>query len=74
MHAVLRTFYQIKHSCFQWINNHLVMKCINSRLNISTRLYHSENGVYGYRSNPQKHFEGISIIIIFIIIILFVLK
>ncbi|XP_016904834.1 2-oxoadipate dehydrogenase complex component E1 isoform X2 [Apis cerana] len=59
MYAVLRTFYKIKHSCFQWVNNYLVIKCINSRLNISTRLYHSENGVYGYRSSPEKYFEGI---------------
>lgn len=29
---------------------------------ISSKLYHSENGVYGYKPSQQRHFEGICLI------------
>ncbi|XP_033198783.2 2-oxoadipate dehydrogenase complex component E1 [Bombus vancouverensis nearcticus] len=57
MHASLRTFCRTKHPRFQWADKHPVVRSINYRLKIYTRLYHSENGVYGYRPRPQRHFE-----------------
>lgn len=57
MHAILRSSCKTKYPRFQWIDNRPVLRCTNYRLKISTRLYHSENGVYGYRPRPHRHFE-----------------
>ncbi|XP_076752321.1 2-oxoadipate dehydrogenase complex component E1 [Xylocopa sonorina] len=54
MHAALRTFYRTRYSSFRWIN---YPGCIKYRSRIFLRLYHGENGVYGYRPRPQRHFE-----------------
>nr|XP_003706992.1 PREDICTED: probable 2-oxoglutarate dehydrogenase E1 component DHKTD1 homolog, mitochondrial isoform X1 [Megachile rotundata] len=57
MHAILQAFR--KNTCprFERISGHPISRCITYRLGIFTRSYHSENGVYGYRPQSQRHFE-----------------
>lgn len=44
----------------QYNRNILQINCIRYERNDVILLYHTENGVYGYRpKKQQKHFEGI---------------
>lgn len=49
--------FYLKKQSLQWNTNILQVKRIWCRFNNGIQLYHSENGVYGYRPKPQVPFE-----------------
>ncbi|XP_017891896.2 probable 2-oxoglutarate dehydrogenase E1 component DHKTD1 homolog, mitochondrial [Ceratina calcarata] len=50
MHAILRTFYKSRDQSYQWISRSIPV-------NYRSRLYHGDNGVYGYKPKTPRSFE-----------------